>query len=111
MIKKPFLSIEQIYESGKYDFKNIFQHLEVLNKILADTLPSNLVKFCRIGAFDKKTVVLFVNNQSVLHLLNNQTNNILKAFYNESYVFDNLLVKLRISNNSSSKEESNEINF
>ncbi len=111
MLKTPFLSIEQIYNSGQYDFKNIFQHLQILNNILTTTLPDNLIKFCHIGAFDKKTVVLFVTNQSVLHLLNSQTNHILNAFYNANYNFDNLLVKLRISNKSRANDGVNEINL
>lgn len=111
MLKTPFLSIEQIYNSGQYDFKNIFQHLQILNNILTTTLPDNLTKFCHIGAFDKKTVVLFVNNQSVLHLLNSQTNHILKAFYNANYNFDSLLVKLRISNKFETNDGINEINL
>jgi hypothetical protein len=111
MLKTPFLSIEQIYNSGKYDFKNIFHHLQILNNILTTTLPDNLTKFCHIGAFDKKTVVLFVNNQSVVHLLNNQTNHILKAFYNANYNFDSLLVKIRISNKSEANDEINEISL
>ena len=112
MLKKSFSSIEQIYDSGKYDFKNTFHQLDILNQILATMLPDNLIKYCHIGAFDAKTVVLFVDNQSVIHLLNNQSNNILQAFYNAHYNFDNLLIKLRPSNKSeSSRDEVNEINF
>jgi hypothetical protein len=110
MLKKPFLSIEQIYESRHYDFKQTFHHLQILNNILATQLPDNLIKFCHIGAFDKKTVVLFVNNQSVLHMLNGQTNRILQEFYNHNYNFDNLLIKLRITNkNNTQLDEINEI--
>ena len=105
MLKKPFLTIEQIYDSGKYDFKKTFYHLKILNNILSATLPDNLIQFCHIGAFDSKTVVLFVNNSSVLHLLNGQSNNLLQAFYNANYNFDNLLIKLRIINKSSSFDE------
>lgn len=101
MIKSPFQSIEQIYQSGQYDFKHVFNSLNTLNKILAENLPDNLASCCHVGAIDKSTVVIFVTNQQALHILNGYSNKLLQVFYNANFSFENLLLKTRISKNNS----------
>ena len=94
-----FLSIEDIYQNSSYDFNRTFNQLHILNQILQSKLPDNLSKFCHVGAFDKTTVVIFVSNSQVIHLLNGLSNQILQAFYSANYSFDNLSIKIRIPTN------------
>ena len=97
--KKPFLSLDQIYQTRPIDFKQTFNNLNILNQILSAKLPDNLIPLCHVGAFDKTTVVIFVTNQQALHILKGFSNQLLQAFYTANFAFDNLLLKVRVSGN------------
>lgn len=97
-----FLNITQIYQESSRlkPLQQIFVHLDSLNQILKDNLPKHLVAICHVGAFDDNTVVIYVNNQQALHIIQGMSNAILQSFYMANYSFDNLLIKVRISNDN-----------
>lgn len=101
------MTIEDIYQNSGYNFNQTFNQLRILNQILQSKLPENLARFCHIGAFDKSTVVIFVSNSQVIHLLNGLSNQILQAFYSANYSFDNLSIKIRIPTNQARHTETN----
>ncbi|MDQ5921254.1 MAG: hypothetical protein QG673_1312 [Pseudomonadota bacterium] len=96
-----FLNITQIYQNASKlkPLQQIFIHLDSLNQILKNNLPKHLVAICHVGAFDDSTVVVYVNNQQALHILQSMSNAILQSFYMANYSFDNLLIRVRVSNN------------
>lgn len=104
-----FSDIKEIYQNTSQfnGFRTIFTHLENLNHVLSDNLPPHLIPLCHVGAFDTHTVVIYVNNQQLLHIIQGMSNILLRAFYLADYSFDNLLFKVRVTNSRRSYEKRN----
>ncbi len=87
--------------------KQIFRHiikscnyLSELNKLLPSMLPNECyINLCHFGAinYDTKTIVLFVNNQQIFHIIRNLSNHILKRLNDNHHEFDRILIKNKIS--------------
>ncbi len=102
-----FKQIGQFYPSTLTlsNLRTTFESIANLNQILYKQLPEYLVPFCHVGAIDeaKNILVIFVNNQQVLHIIKNMSDTILHAFYIAHYSFDKILIRVSVSNSSTPK--------
>lgn len=71
-----------------------FTVLDQLNVLLQSILPPHLVKFCQVGSFkyEEQTVVIFIKEPSIAHLVHSFSRNILGHFAKKNFTFNRLIV-------------------
>ena len=94
--------IPDIYDHTQQfkSFKTIFDVLDTLNKILQQNIPSHFIHLCHVGAYDETTVVIYMHDQQLLHILKNHGELLLRDFNAAHYSFDKILFKVKPQNKS-----------
>lgn len=74
------------------------QKLDQLNLILSDNLDPKFIPYCHVGAIDenKNQLIVYAENNHILHILENLSNHILRVMYEHNFSFDSILIKTKI---------------